>query len=101
MTSRKQDNHAPGDNADHSGLTKSGNGRLAGKVAIVTGGAAGIGRAICELFAEEGAKLVIADIDGEGGNETLRLVQAAGAEAVFVRTDVSSEADVEAMVKVA
>lgn len=76
-----------------------GYGRLKDKVAIVTGGAAGIGRAICELFSKEGAKVVIADIDEESGNETLRLVQATGAEAIFVRTDVSSEVDVEAMIK--
>lgn len=99
MASQKQDNLVPGDNTNRSDVTKSGYGRLAGKVAVVTGGAAGIGRAICELFAEEGAKLVIADIDAEGGNETLLLVQAAGTEAIFVRTDVSSEADVQAMVK--
>ena len=44
--------------------------RLEDKVAIVTGGAAGIGRAICELFAQEGAKVVLGDIDADGGRET-------------------------------
>ena len=51
--------------------------RLQDKAAIVTGGASGIGRAICELFAQEGAKVVIADIDVEGGQETLRLIHSA------------------------
>jgi len=46
--------------------------RLENKVAIITGGASGIGRAICEVFAEEGAKIAIADIDAEAGEETLQ-----------------------------
>ena len=75
--------------------------RLEGKVAIVTGGASGIGRAICEVFAEEGARLTIADIDVEGGEQTLASVRAAGGKAQFVATDVSKEADVEAMVQAA
>ncbi len=75
--------------------------RLEGKAAIITGGASGIGRAICELFAEEGARLTIADIDVEGGEQTLASVRAAGGEAQFVATDVSKEADVQAMVQAA
>ena len=73
--------------------------RLEGKTAIVTGGASGIGRAICELFAEEGARLTIADIDVAGGEQTLASVRAAGSVAQFVATDVSKEADVQAMVQ--
>ena len=72
-----------------------------GRLTIVTGGASGIGRAICEVFAEEGARLTIADIDVEGGEQTLANVRAAGGEAQFVATDVSKEADVEAMVRAA
>ena len=64
-------------------------------------GRQGIGRAICEVFAEEGARLTIADIDVEGGEQTLANVRAAGGEAQFVETDVSKEADVEAMVRAA
>ena len=75
--------------------------RLEGKTAIVTGGASGIGRAICEVFVEEGARLTIADIDVEGGEQTLASVRAAGGEAQFVATDVSKEADVKAMVQAA
>jgi NAD(P)-dependent dehydrogenase (short-subunit alcohol dehydrogenase family) len=69
-----------------------------GKVVIVTGGAYGIGRAAAIGFAQRGAKVVIADIDVPRGEETLRRVKNAGGEAVFVKTDVSSEADVEALV---
>ena len=75
--------------------------RLEGKNAIITGGASGIGRAICEVFAEEGARLTIADIDAEGGEQTLASIRAAGGKAQFVATDVSQEADVEAMVRAA
>ena len=75
--------------------------RLQDKNAIITGGASGIGRAICELFAEEGARLTIADIDTDGGERTLASVRVAGGEAQFVTTDVSKEADVEAMVQTA
>ncbi len=75
--------------------------RLQDKNAIITGGASGIGRAICELFAEEGARLTIADIDAAGGERTLASVRAAGGEAQFVATDVSKEADVAAMAQAA
>lgn len=75
--------------------------RLQNKIAIVTGGASGIGRAICELFAAEGARLIIADIDAEGGAQTLSNVRAAGGEAQFVATDVSKESDVKRMVAAA
>ena len=74
-------------------------GRLDGKVALVTGGSSGIGRATAQIFAREGAKVVVADVLVEGGEETVRLIKAAGGDAIFVKTDVSRPAEVEAMVK--
>ncbi len=75
--------------------------RLKDKVAIVTGGAAGIGRAICEVFGEEGARVVVADVNADGGEETARRIKSAKGDAMFVRTDVSKEAEVERMVRAA
>ncbi len=74
-------------------------GALEGKVAVVTGAAMGIGRASALVFAREGASVVVADIDHEGGRETVALVEAAGGRASFVPADVSSAADVAAMVE--
>jgi NAD(P)-dependent dehydrogenase (short-subunit alcohol dehydrogenase family) len=74
-------------------------GRLDGKVAIITGGASGMGRASALLFAREAAAVVVADIDEEGGRSVVREVQAAGGRAVFQRTDVADEADVAAVVE--
>ena len=72
---------------------------LEGKIALVTGGSSGIGRAAALVFAREGAKVVIADIEVEGGEETLRMVKEAGGEAIFVKTDVSKREEVEALIK--
>ena len=73
-------------------------GRLDGKGALVTGGASGIGQATALIFAREGAKVVVADVAVEGGERTVRQIQAAGGEAIFVQTDVSQAAAVEALV---
>ena len=73
--------------------------RLAGKVALVTGGSSGIGRATAQIFAREGAKVVVADVGVEGGAETVRLITDSGGEATFIKTDVAQPADTEAMVK--
>jgi NAD(P)-dependent dehydrogenase (short-subunit alcohol dehydrogenase family) len=75
--------------------------QLADKVAIVTGGAAGQGRAACELFAAAGARVVVADIDGEGAREVAEQIAGAGGRAVSVAADVSQEPDVKAMVATA
>ena len=74
-------------------------GRVNGKVALVTGGGSGIGRATALTFTREGAKVVVADVVIAGGEETVQLIKAAGGEAVFVKTDVAHAAAVEAMVK--
>lgn len=73
-------------------------GLLTGKVALVTGGGSGIGRAAALIFAREGAGVAVADYAVEGGEETVRAIEGAGGEAVFIRADVSKTADVEAMI---
>jgi 3-oxoacyl-[acyl-carrier protein] reductase len=73
--------------------------RLRDKVALITGGGSGIGRASATLFAQEGAKIVIADIDDEGGRETVQLIERNGGSALYVTADVSKMAGAEGMVK--
>ena len=75
--------------------------RLDSKVALVTGGAAGIGRACALRFAAEGAAVVVSDIDGEGAAEVAELICSSGGRAVSVVADVSQEAAVAAMVATA
>jgi cyclopentanol dehydrogenase len=73
-------------------------GRLQGKVALITGAAAGIGRATAKVFAKEGAKVVVADWEEKGAEETVAAIQAAGGEAQFIKTNVALEDDVKRMV---
>ena len=73
--------------------------RFNGKVALVTGGTSGIGRAAAAAFAKEGATVIVSGRREEEGGETVRLVQQAGAEGRFVRCDVSKAAEVVAMIR--
>lgn len=73
--------------------------RLQDKVAIVTGVASGIGKGTAILFAEEGAKVVGADIDVEGGAGTAEIIQQKGGEAMFIRTDVTKADEVCGLVE--
>ena len=76
-------------------------GRLEGRVALVTGAGSGIGRESATLFAAEGARVVVADLDPAGGGETVAAIEASGGEAAFVKVDVSVAAEVEAAVAAA
>ena len=73
-------------------------GILDGKVALVTGGSSGIGRATSVAFAREGARVTVADVNLKGGEETVDKIRDSGGQAIFVPTDVSKAVDVEAMV---
>jgi NAD(P)-dependent dehydrogenase (short-subunit alcohol dehydrogenase family) len=70
-----------------------------GKVAIVTGGNSGIGRATAVRLAAKGARVTIAARRADEGHETVEIIRAAGGEAIFVPTDVSQESQIEAMVQ--
>ena len=72
--------------------------RLEGKVSIITGGGGGMGRVAAQLFAAQGAKVVVAEYSEAAGAETVDLVRAAGGTASFVKADVANEADAKAMI---
>jgi NAD(P)-dependent dehydrogenase (short-subunit alcohol dehydrogenase family) len=74
-------------------------GVLDGRVAVVTGSASGIGRASARAFAAAGASVVVADVDADGGDQTVAQIQAAGGTATFVRCDVTDERSVADMVE--
>lgn len=76
-------------------------GRLEGKTAVITGAASGIGRATAVLFAKEGARVVLADMEEKGLEETLGLVHAAGGQGIARKTDVGVEKDVKELVDLA
>lgn len=71
--------------------------RLENKTAVVTGGGSGIGRAVCELFAEEGAAVIVADVNAAAGEAVAQGIVARGGQAIAVPTDVSDEASIRRM----
>ena len=73
--------------------------RISDKVAIITGAASGIGRATAILFAKEGGKVVVADKNEVGGNETVDLIRSDGGQAIFDYVNVTSATDIQGMVK--
>lgn len=75
--------------------------RLQDKVAIITGSAQGIGKGTAKLFGSEGAKVVVADVNDEKGNETVAEIKAAGGEAAFIHTDVEQEDAIKEMIQFA
>jgi NAD(P)-dependent dehydrogenase (short-subunit alcohol dehydrogenase family) len=75
--------------------------RLDGKVAVITGGGSGMGKIASELFASEGAKVVLTDVNDDAGEAAATAIVANGGEAAYVHADVSKESEAEAMVRAA
>ena len=73
--------------------------KLEGKVALITGAATGIGRATARLFAQEGARVAVADINSKDGEETVQTIKKSGGEALFVHANLRKTSDIEKMVK--
>ena len=73
--------------------------RLQNKIALITGAGSGIGRASALLFAREGARIAVADIDEKGGRQTVAAVESAGGEAIFIPADVSKAEDIQQMIQ--
>ena len=76
-------------------------GLVSGKVALVTGAGAGIGRAATLKFTEEGAKVIVSDVASDGGEETAALIRQKSGDAVFIKADVTKAVEVEALVQTA
>ncbi|MEZ5744912.1 MAG: SDR family NAD(P)-dependent oxidoreductase, partial [Sphingomonadaceae bacterium] len=74
---------------------------LSGKVALVTGAGSGIGRAAAQTFAHSGAAVMVSDVNDEGGQETVALIEAAGGKATYQRCDVGNGEDIKALVAAA
>ena len=73
-------------------------GMLDGKAALVSGGVRGIGRSTALLFAKEGARVAVADLNGDGANETVALINAAGGQAISITVEITRADQVDAMV---
>jgi NAD(P)-dependent dehydrogenase (short-subunit alcohol dehydrogenase family) len=80
-------------------MSTPGQGLLEGKVALVTGAGSGIGRATSLEMARNAARIAVADVNGDGGRETVDAIEKSGGEAIFVRADVTSSADVAALIR--